>query len=122
MTYPAAPAGTRAKPSMPGSTNRRKTRKERIVLSKTILVDIDNTVADYTNGLRDYIRECGHGEDECPCPEPTGQWSLDIMRDGDEYWLIDMAPAERSTFYGQAVPASKRRPMVENWIPELEGE
>ena len=40
-------------------------------MSKTILVDIDNTVADYTNGLRDYIRECGRGEDECPCPEPT---------------------------------------------------
>ena len=35
------------------------------------MVDIDNTIADYTNGLRDYIRECGHGEDECPCPEPT---------------------------------------------------
>lgn len=35
------------------------------------MVDIDNTIADYTNGLRDYIRECGRGEDECPCPEPT---------------------------------------------------
>ena len=40
-------------------------------MPKTIMVDIDNTIADYTNGLRDYIRECGHGEDECPCPEPT---------------------------------------------------
>ncbi len=29
----------------------------------------------------------------------AGQWSLDIMRDGDDYSLIDMAPAERSTFY-----------------------
>lgn len=29
------------------------------------MVDIDNTIADYTNGLRDYIRECGRGEDEC---------------------------------------------------------
>ena len=35
------------------------------------MVDIDNTIADYTNGLRDYIRECGRGEDECPCPEPA---------------------------------------------------
>ena len=51
----------------------------------------------------------------------AGQWSLDIMRDGDDYWLIDMAPAERSTFYEQAVPKGKRRPMVENWIPELGG-
>lgn len=51
----------------------------------------------------------------------AGQWSLDIMRDGDEYWLIDMAPAERSAYYRQAVPKAKRRPMMENWIPELEG-
>lgn len=43
------------------------------------------------------------------------------MRDGDDYWLIDMAPAERSTFYEQAVPKGKRRPMMENWIPELGG-
>lgn len=51
----------------------------------------------------------------------AGQWSLDIMRDGDDYWLIDMAPAERSTYYEQTVPKAQRRPMVENWIPELEG-
>lgn len=51
----------------------------------------------------------------------AGQWSLDIMRDGDDYWLIDMAPAERSTFYERTVPKGKRRPMVENWIPELGG-
>lgn len=67
-----------------------------------------------------YMIECD--DPDCEQRFDDGQWSLDIMRDGDEYWLIDMAPAERSTFYGQAVPASKRRPMVENWIPELEGE
>ena len=38
-------------------------------MTKTIMVDIDNTIADYTNGLRDYIRECGHGEEDYPCPE-----------------------------------------------------
>lgn len=52
----------------------------------------------------------------------AGQWSLDVMKDGDDYWLIDMAPAERSTFYERTVPKGKRRPMVENWMPELEGE
>lgn len=40
-------------------------------MTKTIMVDIDNTIADYTNGLRDYIRECGRGEEDYPCPEPT---------------------------------------------------
>lgn len=55
-----------------------------------------------------------------PGLELAGQWSLDVMKD-DDYWLIDMAPAERSTYYEQTVPKAQRRPMVENWIPELEG-
>lgn len=56
-----------------------------------------------------------------PGLELAGQWSLDVMKDDDDYWLIDMAPAERSTYYEQTVPKGKRRPMMENWIPELEG-
>lgn len=63
-----------------------------------------------------------HVAELLPGLELPGQWSLDIMRDGDDYWLIDMAPAERSTYYEQAVPKGKRRPMVENWMPELGGE
>lgn len=62
-----------------------------------------------------------HVKELLPGLDLAGQWSLDVMRDGDEYWLIDMAPAERSAYYGQTVPKGKRRPMVENWIPELEG-
>ena len=56
-----------------------------------------------------------------PGLELAGQWSLDVMKDDDDYWLIDMAPAERSTYYEQTVPKAQRRPMVENWIPELDG-
>lgn len=63
-----------------------------------------------------------HVKELLPGLDLAGQWSLDVMRDGDDYWLIDMAPAERSTFYEQTVPKAQRRPMVENWIPELEGE
>lgn len=46
----------------------------------------------------------------------TGQWSLDIMDDGEKHWLIDMAVAEQSTFY-ESVPEDKRRPVLEQWIP-----
>ena len=49
----------------------------------------------------------------------TGQWSLDVMQNGDDFWLIDMAVAENSAFYADSVPEEKRRPRVENWIPEL---
>lgn len=52
----------------------------------------------------------------------TGQWSIDIMQNGDSFWIIDMALAEQSSFYAQEVPASKRIPESENaedWIPKL---
>lgn len=48
----------------------------------------------------------------------TGQWSLDIMQNGDTFWIIDMAVAETSAFYNK-VPVEKRRPIVENWLPDL---
>lgn len=47
-----------------------------------------------------------------------GQWSIDIMQNGDDFWIIDMALAENSAFYN-CVPVSKRRPSEENWIPSL---
>lgn len=48
-----------------------------------------------------------------------GQWSLDIMQNGDDFWLIDMALAESSAFYAETVPAALRRPTEEHWIPSL---
>ena len=50
-----------------------------------------------------------------------GQWSLDIMQNGDDFWLIDMAPAQRSAFYDCVNPAL-RKPMSENWIPQFKEE
>lgn len=48
----------------------------------------------------------------------TGQWSLDIMQNDTDFWLIDMALAETSAFY-TCVPKPLRRPSPENWIPQL---
>ena len=48
-----------------------------------------------------------------------GQWSLDIMQNGEDFWIIDMAIAENSAFY-DIVPIEKRKPIKENWIPKLE--
>ena len=47
-----------------------------------------------------------------------GQWNIDIMQNGDDFWFIDMALAENSAFYN-CVPENLRRPSVENWIPQL---
>lgn len=49
-----------------------------------------------------------------------GQWSLDIMQNGDEFWAIDMALAENSAFY-ETVPPELIAPTEENWLPKIEG-
>lgn len=51
-----------------------------------------------------------------------GQWSLDIMQNGNEFWLIDMAIAENSTGYAKAVKELDRRPTTENWLPTIKKE
>ena len=48
-----------------------------------------------------------------------GQWSIDIMQNGDEFYLIDMSLAENSALY-DCVPKQLRRPTMENWIPKLQ--
>lgn len=50
----------------------------------------------------------------------TGQWFLDIMQNGDEFWLIDMALAQNSAFYQEAVKLEDRRLEPENWIPQID--
>lgn len=49
----------------------------------------------------------------------SGQWSMDIMQNGDDFWLIDMAVAENSAFYKETVALDDRRPSKENWLPKL---
>ena len=48
----------------------------------------------------------------------TGQWSMDIMLSGNDFYIIDMALAEESYYY-QSVPLEDRRPSKQNWIPKL---
>lgn len=65
-------------------------------MTKTIMVDIDNTIADYTNGLRDYIRECGRGEEDYPCPEPTAyDFTLAVQRGCEGVHVVAYARGRR---------------------------
>ena len=50
----------------------------------------------------------------------SGQWSVDVMQSGDDFYLIDMALAENSAYYEQEVPVEKRRPTEEEWLSVLE--
>lgn len=76
----------------------------------------DKLMARYHENLDTVL---AHVREILPSIDLPGQWSLDIMQNGDDFWLIDMALAETSAFYENAVPAELRRPTPENWIPKL---
>ena len=47
-----------------------------------------------------------------------GQWSLDIMQNGDDFWLIDMALAANSALVNK-LPMKLEAP-AENWLPDFQ--
>lgn len=51
--------------------------------------------------------------------ELKGQWSVDIMKNGDDFYLIDMASAAESAL-SDCVPNGLLEKNEENWIPTLE--
>lgn len=46
----------------------------------------------------------------------TGQWSVDIMQNGDDFWIIDMALAADSAL-AECVPKGLLKKPEENWLP-----
>lgn len=48
----------------------------------------------------------------------SGQWSIDIMKNGNNFYVIDMAIAENSAFY-DCVPKKQRVRSSENWLPRI---
>lgn len=51
-----------------------------------------------------------------PAVELVGQWSVDVMRNGDDYYIIDMALAENSAL-NDCVPREKLRAYPQQWLP-----
>ena len=87
-----------------------------MVHDSVIFLSHENTLTKrYEDHLDDVLQRVGK---LIPKVGLTGQWSVDIMLNGDDLWLIDMAIAENSAFY-DCVPEEKRRPAKENWIPKL---
>ena len=65
-------------------------------------------------------RVCEHLSSVLLLADFKGQWSVDIMQNGEDFYIIDMALAENSAFYNEEVPLEKRRVAEENWVPALE--
>ncbi len=51
-----------------------------------------------------------------PSVKLAGQWSVDVMRNGDDYYIIDMALAENSAL-NDCVPQEKLRAYPQQWLP-----
>lgn len=49
----------------------------------------------------------------------TGQWSVDIMQDGNDFYIIDMATAETSAL-NNCIPRNLLKHREENWMPKLD--
>lgn len=49
----------------------------------------------------------------------SGQWSIDIMQNGDEFYLIDMALAGNSAL-NQCVPKKLLKNTEEDWLPRID--
>lgn len=47
-----------------------------------------------------------------------GQWSIDIMQNGEDFYIIDMALAVNSAL-NEYIPKGKLTQRNENWIPEI---
>lgn len=62
-----------------------------------------------------------HLESILPNIDLKGQYSVDIMQNGNDFYIIDMAIAENSAFY-DCVPNELRNPIEENWLPLLSKE
>lgn len=68
----------------------------------------DENVAMLTKKVQDFI----------PTVDLKGQWSLDIMQNGTDFFMIDMALANQSALV-DVVPPHKLKKQMINWLPKL---
>ena len=46
------------------------------------------------------------------------EWSIDVMQNGDDFYIIDMALAATSAL-SECVPPGLLKPLKENWLPVI---
>ena len=52
----------------------------------------------------------------------SGRWSIDVMQNGSEFYIIDMQEPVNSTYYNETVKEDLRKPNSECWVPDLSSE
>lgn len=75
----------------------------------------DTLLTRYQENKRKVLREMGK---LIPRISLQGQWSIDIMQNGDDFYIIDMALAEHSAL-SDCVSAEKIKHIEVDWMPKL---
>ena len=75
----------------------------------------EETLMNRYNENKDNI--LAHIKEMIPDVNLPGQWSIDIMQNGNDFWLIDMATADTSALR-ECVPSNLLKKTPENWVPE----
>lgn len=76
----------------------------------------DNLMARYEQNKNLVISKIG---EMLPFINLHGQWSIDVMQNGTEFYIIDMALAANSALL-QCVPKNMLKPSRIDWVPQLE--
>lgn len=76
----------------------------------------ERVLMDRYNEHKDEISR--HIEQMIPGIALSGQWSIDVMQNGDDFWIIDMAQAANSALR-ECVPAGILKMPEEDWLPRI---
>lgn len=49
----------------------------------------------------------------------SGRWSIDVMQNGSDFYIIDMQEAVNSIYYNETVKEDLRKPNSECWVLDL---
>ena len=49
----------------------------------------------------------------------SSRWSIDVMQNGSEFYIIDIQKLVNSTYYNETVKEDLRKPNSECWVPDL---
>lgn len=59
-----------------------------------------------------------HVEKLIPDVALEGQWSVDIMQNGNDFYMIDMAAADTSAL-NECIPKGRLKKQTEDWLPDI---
>ena len=93
-------------------------RQDVVDCTHDLLTYRGNSEALYNRYLENKDNVCKHIETMIQNVDLNGHWSIDVMQNGEDFYLIDMQGAEHSIYYRDVVPEELRQKDDEEWIPK----